>query len=430
MREQELDFGLGQQNATEAGTRKIGYDFLYRFTQSISMSNNAFRQENQENGAVRDMAELQSRYAQKGYELFAGIRYAKDTFVDGQVQESDQAFIGARYQVTDRLSVSLRRDQSIGNENGNADFPTRTTLGADYKLSQTATLFGAQEWTNGNLSDTATTRVGFESGPWTGGQVSESLEQQTTDNGERLFSVLGLKQTWQLNKQWSVDAGLDRSQTIKDQQNSTGTSTTPEQFNPNVPPASGGADFTAVSMGLGYRAEKWSWTGRVEERFSHDETKFGVFSGFNGEPREGIGLAAGVQAFQSNFATGARSRNDDFRLGLVYRPRQTKWIVLDRMDFILDQRRDTTFNYENARVVNNLNTNYRALPDLQIAAQYSSKYVRETIDELDYRGYTDLIGLEGIYDLTKKWDLGLKGRMLHSWSTGPVQVRIQPYRGL
>jgi opacity protein-like surface antigen len=42
--------------------------------------------------------------------------------------------------------------------------------------------------------------------------------------------------------------------------------------------------------------------------------------------------------------------------------------------------------------------------------------VRETIDDLDYRGYTDLTGLEAIYDVTKKWDIGIKGRMLHSWS--------------
>jgi hypothetical protein len=51
-----------------------------------------------------------------------------------------------------------------------------------------------------------------------------------------------------------------------------------------------------------------------------------------------------------------------------------------------------------------------------VSVQYASKYVRETIDQNDYRGYTDLIGLEGRYDVTKKWDVGLRGMRLCSWS--------------
>lgn len=414
VRQLEPGFGLGQQNNSEAGTRKIGYDLTYRMNQSFSLNSDAFRQENLLTDAVRNMVEVQGKYTEKRYELFGGVRYAEDTFVDGPTQTSDQIFVGGRYQMTDRLSVTLRHDQSLGNENANTDFPTRTTLGADYKLSNTATLYANQELTRGAQLDTATSRIGVRSAPWTGGQVNSTVEQQTTENGERLFSTLGLKQTWQVNKQWTVDAGLDRSGTIK--QTTSASSVSPQQFNSNVPPASGGPDFTAVSLGAGYRAEKWSWTGRVEERHSDDEKKLGVFSGVNGEPREGIGLAAAVQAFQSSFATGARTANDDVRLGIVYRPKKSEWTVLDRLDFLVDERRDNVFTYDNWRIVNNLNTNYKSSPDTQIALQYACKYVRETIDDLDYRGYTDLTGLEAIHDVTKKWDIGIKGRMLHSWS--------------
>ena len=52
----------------------------------------------------------------------------------------------------------------------------------------------------------------------------------------------------------------------------------------------------------------------------------------------------------------------------------------------------------------------------QVSLQYASKYVQERIDQNDYRGYTDLIGLEGRYDVTKTWDIGLRGMRLHSWS--------------
>ena len=419
VRELEPGFGLGQQNNSETGTRKAGFDLTYRMGQSFSLQSDAFRQENLTNNAVRDMAELQGKYTEKRYEYFGGVRYAQDTFTDGTTQTSDQIFVGARYQLTDRLSVTLRHDQSIGNENANTDFPTRTTLGADYKLTDSSTLFASQELTHGAQQDTSTSLVGLRSAPWTGGQVSSTVENQTSENGERLFSTLGLKQTWQVSKRWTVDAGLDRSETIN--QTTSAMTVPPQQFNTNVPPASGGPDFTALSLGAGYKADKWSWTGRVEERFSDDEKKFSVFSGVNGEASEGLGLAAGVQAFQSSFTAGARTANADVRLGLVYRPKNSNWIVLDRLDLLRDEQKNGAFNYDNWRVVNNMNTNYKAGPDTQLSLQYACKYVRETIDDLDYRGYTDLTGLEVRYDLTKKWDIGVRGRVLHSWSVNQYQ---------
>ena len=144
VRELEPGFGLGQQNNSETGTRKTGFDLTYRMGQSYSLQSDAFRQENLTNDAVRDMAELQGKYTEKRYEYFGGVRYAQDTFIDGTTQTSDQIFVGTRYQMTDRLSVTFRHDQSIGNENANTDFPTRTTLGADYKLTDSSTLFASQ----------------------------------------------------------------------------------------------------------------------------------------------------------------------------------------------------------------------------------------------------------------------------------------------
>ncbi|MBT8371686.1 MAG: hypothetical protein KJO34_12040, partial [Deltaproteobacteria bacterium] len=56
----------------------------------------------------------------------------------------------------------------------------------------------------------------------------------------------------------------------------------------------------------------------------------------------------------------------------------------------------------------------------QIALQYGAKFVKDTIDEEQYSGYTDLIGLETRYDLTRKWDIGLRGSMLHSWNADQI----------
>ncbi len=411
VREQAAGFGLGQQNGSETGTRKVGLDLNYRLTTTVSAGGEVFRQENLGTGAVRDVAEVRARYTAAQYEFTTGLRHAEDSFPGSEAQRSEQVYFGARYQLTERTTLRFKHEQSVGGYDANGDYPTRTTLGADYKLNQTATLFADQEWTHGSDQDSTTSRVGLRASPWTGGQVSSTMEQQVTENGVRLFSTTGLKQGWQLSKKWSLDAGLDRTTTFRHPGN------TP--FNVNVPPASGSTeDFTAVSLGAGYKEEKWSWTGRVEHRISDSEEKNGLLMGANGEPRPGLGLSAGLQLFTSDYATGAEKKSGDLRFGLAYRPRETRWIVLDRLDYLVNEQKGVGSDYNSRRFVNNFVANYASGNRVQVSLQYGAKYVLETIDSADYSGYTDLTGIELRYDLTKRWDIGYRVSALHSWTLG------------
>jgi outer membrane protein OmpA-like peptidoglycan-associated protein len=417
VREQSSGFGIGQQNNSETGTRKVGADLNYRLGNLWSAGGEVFRQNVLATGSVRDMEELRGRYTSGKYDLLAGVRSAEDTLATGQSYRSHQLLAGIKYQFTDRFALRISRDQSIGS-NDNVDFPTKTTVGADYKLSETATFFADQEWTQGSGIDTATSRIGIKASPWAGGQIGSTMEQQSTENGIRLFSTTGLKQTWQITKKWSIDAGLDRSTTLRNTSVSTDGNTTPYIFNTNVPPAIGTTeDFTAVSLGVGYREEKWSWTTRIEDRVSASEDKFGVFAGANGEVRSGLGLAAGLQAFRSAAVSGLDQLNSDLRLSLAYRPVETRVIILDRLDYLLNEQHGDGAIIDNSwRVVNNLVANVKTDDRTQVSVLYGAKYVQETIDQNDYRGYTDLTGLEARYDITRKWDVGLRELMLHSWS--------------
>ncbi len=415
VREQQDGFGLGQQNGSETGTRKIGADLNYRINKPWTVSGEVFEQNNLSTGAVRDMAEVRSNYAVGRYTLTAGLRQAIDTLSTdetqtvGETQRSDQLFAGVKAQVTDKTAVRINRDQSIG-ANDNVDYPTKTTVGADYKLNEKSTIFADEEWTQGSTTDTATTRIGVRTSPWTGGQIGSTMEQQSTENGVRLFSTTGLKQSWQITKQWSVDGSLDRSQTLR----STATSSTSTDDSST---STSSEDFTAISLGVGFRQEKWSWTARVEKRNADSEDKYGLFTGANGEVEGGFALAAGLQMFRTVDATGQHTQSDDLRLSLAYRPITTSLIILDRLDFLVNKQDGGTATYDNdQRIVNNLVANIKTDERTQVSLQYGAKYVQETIDESDYRGYTDLIGLEGRYDITKRWDAGLRGMRLHSYS--------------
>ena len=415
VREQQVGFGLGQQNASESGTRKVGADLNYRINKPWTVSGEVFEQNDLSTGAVRDMAEVRSNYAVGRYTLTAGLRQAIDTLSTdetqsfGETQRSDQIFAGVKDQVTDKTAIRINRDQSIG-ANNNVEYPTKTTVGADYKLNEKSTIYADQEWTQGSALDTATTRIGVRTSPWTGGQIGSTMEQQSTEDGVRLFATTGLKQSWQITKQWSVDGSLDRSQTLR----STATSSTSTD---DTSTSTSSEDFTAISLGAGFHQEKWSWTARVEKRNSDSEDKYGLFTGANGEVGGGFALAAGLQMFRTVDATGQHTQSDDLRLSLAYRPITTSLIILDRLDFLVDKQDGGTVTYDNnQRVVNNLVANIKTDERTQVSLQYGAKYVLETIDDSDYRGYTDLIGLEGRYDITKTWDAGLRGMRLHSYS--------------
>jgi len=414
LREQDSAFGLGQQMGSETGTRKIGVDGTYRWTDDISLLTTAFRQYTLATDAYRDMAELQANLTEKGYSLHAGLRHAQDNLGAGDSNTSEQFTGGVNFNLLgDHLILRAEHDQSLQNSNSNPDFPTRTLLGADYKFNESATVFIAEEFSQGKNENTELTRIGLRTSPWSGGQLSSSLEQQATENGTRVFSVSGLKQTWQISKKWSVDGGLDRSSTIKEPGN------TP--INTNVPAAAGTTDFTAMSGGASYKEEKWSWTGRLEGRTSDTDDKYSLTTGLYGEVRPGLALGAAAQIFKTSAVVGTKATTGDLRFSLASRPKNSDWIILDRIDYLLDQQQGKDFTFDNWRLINNLNLNWKRDQKTQLSLQYGAKYVSETIDNNDYSGYTDLCGLEGRYDLTKQWDVGLTAKVLHSWQAKQMQ---------
>jgi len=132
--------------------------------------------------------------------------------------------------------------------------------------------------------------------------------------------------------------------------------------------------------------------------------------------RNGLALAAGLQTFRTVNVSGQTKFTGDLRLGVAYRPLTTRFIVLDRFDYLQDEQTGVSLPCDNWRVVNNFALNYKLDGRTQWSFQYGSKYVTETVEQNDYSGYTDLTGIEGRYDITKKWDVGLRVNMLHSWA--------------
>jgi uncharacterized repeat protein (TIGR01451 family) len=409
-RELENDYGLGHQSSTQVGTMKYGVDMAWKFADQYSFTAEAFRDKNLETHALRHVGDFRIVHENDLYDMYTGVLFARESDVPGRDgnQDTAQLLAGGSAEVIDNLlKVHVDSEISITGGDTPENYPNRVVFGGDLAITRWAAIVAEQEFTWADQEDTNGTRVGLRLQPWTGAEANTTVEREGNENGGRTFANLGLLQSWQVNENLAVDFSVDRSQTIDSEDQAS--------FNDNVPSASGTTeDFTAVSVGGGYNTGPWEWVSRIEFRSGDDEDKWNYFGGMLRELHKGVSLSAAVDLTDSD-GSGNDYTKTDVRAGVAYRPFGSRWIILDRLDLLLDDQKNDSFDTKSRRIVNNFNANYRFRFDTQVAFQYGAKFAVDTIDDEKYEEFTDLIGGEIRHNLTKEWDFGVQGSILHSW---------------
>ena len=414
-KEQGSDFGIGQQRGTEAALRSYGLDGGFNWTQTLRSQTSLFRQENLDNDAKRNVAELQTRWEAGRLGLNAGARYSGEDAA-GKTGHAVQVLGGGRADFFDgRFSLRAEGEAAVA-EDAFGDFPHRALVGADLKVHEQVTLFADQEMTFGNKQRTADTRAGIRGAPWKGATVSTSVAQETREFGPRTYANLGLQQRWDATQNWGFDLSIDRTATIRDPGN--------RPFNASAPAASGSFadDYTAVSLGTAYRTEGWSGTGRLETRFGENEDRWGLLAGFLRDANEDLSWSARVDLFSTNARSGAKELRSETSLSLAYRPLRSNWIVLERLDFDYRDNEGGDFEFESRRLLNHFKANQLFDRQTQIAYQLSNKLVVDTIENRQYTTFGTLVGLEIRKDFAEGWDMSMHGRLRHQTSGDEVSA--------
>lgn len=423
-RKQEESFGLDQQSINNDGAKRYGADARYKVREDLNINSEVYRDEVLTTDAKRTIAELELEKAEKQYQLAAGIKYAKDKFEDRDSDDSVLAtarashyFLDNKLQLRSNAEVAVDSDSSI-------DHPTRLLAGADYQLNEITELFTEHEYTHGEDQETNTTRVGTRLKPWTQAEVSSSVEQQASEDGARLFSNLGFIQGWQYNEHLRLDFSVDRSDTLRDPGG--------QPFNTNVPLSSGTVtnDFTALSVGANYTQEFWSTSSRIEYRTSDEDIQRGLLFGLYREQQTGIGMALSTQLFDVDSQDGTDETLADMRYSLAYRPTDSAFTVLNRLDLNYENTQSDSSRIRNRKIVNNLNFNYTLDSIHQFAAHWGFKYTLDDIDGEEYDGVTQLFGFQYRRDINDKLDLSLHGDILHSSNADNFRYSIGPAIGV
>lgn len=418
VREQEPEFGLGEQLTTEAATRKMGADGRFAITDRISVQGEAYHQEQLDRDGERDAASAEVRYEDEQKGAGIGVRHVSDD-VNGIAQESEQAYAQASVDLfEEQLRLRASSDFTLSGADESIDFPARSVLGADWRLTPDVTLFGEYEHATGENIASDMTRFGVKAAPWNRAQLQSSVSQEQTEFGPRTFANLGLTQGFQLSERWALDVGLDQSNTLR--------SPATQPLNPRVPLASGSLsdDFLAAFAGALYRSELWTFTSRAEYRNSDLEERAILTSGFYREPVKGHAFSMSTAFLNSDAANGAESLEADVRLGWAYRPVDSRWIVLDRLDLIYATSEDLLAKQEAARIVNNLNANWQINAATQLALGYGARYTHAQFDSDGYSGYSDIIGADLRRDLNERFDFGVHVSALNSWSSNVHEYAV------
>ncbi|MEM7077416.1 MAG: hypothetical protein AAF513_02195 [Pseudomonadota bacterium] len=416
-RSTDTAFGLGQQSVLEAGTRSFGVEGEYRPLEGWLLTARAFNQRLLETDAQRSIVDAIARYQAGRTQLAFGARgLEEETSLDERVRTAQLLAGASRGVLGNRLL--LRADAEVGlQDSGSRDYPSRAIVGAEYKLFGGVDVIAEQEFGFGDAADTRDTRFGVRARPWRGADVTSTLSRAQGEDGERLFATTGLLQQVRMDQHWLLDFGLDRVDTLRgDQLLGSSNSLGAGVFNPAAPVASGSVnnDFTASFVGLGYQRETWNATTRLEFHQGDLSDKWNWLAGATRQLAEGRALSASMSLVDEETDLGARNRTGDVRIGGVWRPQDSAWTWLNRLDLTLAERLDGDFDIRSRKLVNNLALNYKPAGRHQLALHLGIKYVIDHIDDAEYSALTALYGVEYRYDLARRWDIGLHGSARHS----------------
>ena len=461
-RQQDNAFGVGQQNRSEGGTRKVGVDGRMEITKGLDVNATAYREEYMNSLAEREAVNANLEYRNNNTSMRVGVLHADDTNQDGEKLTSTLLQLGASQRMLDgKLDLTAENDFSIGGGgNESVDYPARYRVGATYALRPDVRLIARHEITDGESFNAATTQFGIDASPWSGARLATTLNQQEMgENGQRSFANLGLTQSLLLGKNWGVDLSVDSAQTF------SGSLDPADVLNPNHPVASGGQlgrnrltdDFVAVSAGATYRSELWSWNGRAEYRDADSGNQYGIQASLLRQIEGGVSLSLSTRAFRFDQDDGSRTTAINTDASIAWRPLGSRWSILDKFEVRMDQVDDGVAGGYNPfgnsgltvsgdakswRIVNNFALNrvsgaWGQDGDLEQRSQftlfYGSKYVLSRFDAQDFKGYTHLLGIEARLDLLTWLDIGVSGSIRHAveadnfaFSVGPT-IGVTPF---
>lgn len=423
-RRQDQDFGLEQQNLGDRGALKYGVDGRLRLADRLNLRASLYRQERIMTGAQRTAGDVQLDARLGAWTLRGGLISVEDIAADGAQTRSQLATFGiGRALLNNRLQLTSDIELPLDGQDEGADHPARARLGAALAINDAVRVVLAHEVSQGPYARSDATRLGFDVAPWAGSRLTATVDQRAiSEAGTRTFGQFGLAQSLTLGRRWIVDAAVDASRRL------AGDEVAPTGVDPtHLSPAGGfvgqgdrDETFRAMSLGATYRAEDWSWTGRVEGRQADSADRYSLTSSALRQMEDGVALGLTLRAHRLFDADGSDATLFEVQMSSARRPIDGHWSSLQS----LRVRHDAVAfaggleATRTSRVVSDVSINYDSGIDdetmgLSVSLYHGARYTFGRFDDQDVEGFSQILGMESRLDLTSRIDVGLNLAVRH-----------------
>ena len=412
------DFGLDQQNQADLNQQSSGINAKIYITEQNQLELDGLYQTEISSGLDKQQAQAKWTHKLTDSSSFnAGLLSSMQETTEG-INFVDELSIGAsaplfsqdlRFNITATTDITERSKEN-----------DRIQLGTEYRWADSLTTFADYE-RSFNRNNLERSSLGLRTQPWQGGQVEQSLVQETQNDGYRLYSESGLSHDWKVDKHWLVSFGFNQSKNL-------------DQASPAEESTS--EDFHAISTGWGYRSQQWQWTNRVERRLSVKSNTHSAHTSLY-HPLSSAMAIGGSMDFYKQSANSSYEQNFDATLDFAIRPRKQPFALLLQTRWVQDAISSSESNGvdQSRRIVNNAHLNWKLNGQNQLATQYGIKRILDQYSQQDYTSTVHYLAGEWRHQFNEHWDLGIHGRELinadqQQQSSYGLSVGIRPVKNL
>ncbi|WP_300379054.1 hypothetical protein [Henriciella sp.] len=442
VREEDSGYGLGQTAQNTRAIRRTGAATTIRVDQTVtekglaskSVALEAYREEALDTDHTRTVAEGSIIHNGPALDASLGLRTVAED-LSGQSTEAVLATGSLVKRFSDiGLTATVSHEQPLSGGRTTL-FPQRTLLGLDKTINKYAQLNLRHEITDGEDISAASSTVGVTLRPWSGNTMRADLGGFTQDSARQLTTTMGVDQTLKLTEAWSASIGF-ANRSLLDESHQAGGSDAFPPDSPLIPRPrnrlSGSEAFQSGYLGIGHRSARMATSVRAEYKDTSISTRKTLVLGSARELTEALSFAGGAR-WQDESGANGQTESQDARLGLAWRPRNGKSVLLNRFDFIRHARSRAD---RSAKFVSNTNWNSRITRKLETSLFHGLKFTEATHAGRTYSGWSHLLGGEVRHDLTPKLDIGVRGSIMsasatrtYSYSIGPV-IGFSPRKNL
>lgn len=342
------------------------------------------------------------------------IGYNFRTFSDSKADKtinSNLLSFGAEFKPTDKLDLSIKREQNLGE--ADPSYPNQTTFQANYRVSNWAKIFLTQRLSSAAItpiSDVSKTGFSFskarnetaigvetEWGKYT--SMSGRYQLENGINGTDSFAVVGLQNRLPITKKLSLELGFERAFHLEGE----------------------GKSYNNFLIGTNYLPnDKFRSSFRYELR---DRDGLGQVLSFGaaGEIKKGWTALGRYQYGNINF-NGRRNKVSDGQLAMAIRPHDT-----DKYGLLFSYTHQDSFFTNGAdKLPTSLKADvlsmdgfHQTTKRLELYGRFALKFSGDGNTNLTYAdNLTYLAQGRAQYQLTRYFDVAGEGRFLYQPSTG------------